>query len=390
MHAALVAAFVIAGKDLRQRLRDRSALVMGFLAPVAVAALISFAFSDTSFHATVAVVDGDRGPLATAFTTYLDAPELREVIDVTRAGSVADARRQIEDGDADAGLVIPPDFSSAAQGGMTPPITVLSSVDFPLATEVTGSIAKSFVAQLNADRLAVATAVAAGAPTNIESLTAEAAALRLPEQVELRAAGSKSVTPINYFAPGMAIMFMFFAIGFGARSYALERQGGTLDRITAAPLRPIAVLAGKALATFVYGVASLGTVALVTSLVFGADWGPPLAVAALVVAMALTLVCLTMLVIAATRTDRQADGLASILAFGLALLGGNFVYIGAAPPVVHTLALFTPNGWALRAFTDLSGGAGWTAIVQPVLAILAFCALVTAAVALLARRGATP
>lgn len=386
MHAA----FVIAGKDLRQRLRDRSALVMGFLAPVAVAALISFAFSETSFHATVAVVDGDRGPLATAFTTYLDAPELREVIDVTRAGSVADARRQIEDGDADAALVIPPDFSSAAQDGGAPPITVLSSVDFPLAAEVTGSIARSFVAQLNADRLSVATAVAAGAPTDIQSLAAEAATLRLPEQVELRAAGSKSVTPINYFAPGMGIMFMFFAIGFGARSYALERQGGTLDRIAAAPLRPGVLLAGKALATFVYGVASLGTVALVTSLVFGADWGPPLAVAALVVAMALTLVCLTMLVIAATRTDRQADGLASILAFGLALLGGNFVYIGAAPPVVHTLALFTPNGWALRAFTDLSGGAGWTAIVQPVLAILAFCAAVTAVVALLAKKGATP
>jgi ABC-2 type transport system permease protein len=382
MHAA----FVIAGKDLRQRLRDRSALVMGFLAPVAVAALISFAFSDTSFHATVAVVDGDRGPLATAFTTYLDAPELREVIDVTRAGSVADARRQIEDGDADAALVIPPDFSTAAQGVTAPPITVLSSVDFPLAAEVTGSIAKSFVAQLNADRLSVATAVAAGSPTDIAGLAAEAAALRLPEQVELRAAGSKSVTPINYFAPGMGIMFMFFAIGFGARSYALERQGGTLDRIAAAPLRPGVVLAGKALATFVYGAASLGTVALVTSLVFGADWGPPPAVAALVVAMALTLVCLTMLVIAATRTDRQADGMASVLAFGLALLGGNFVYIGAAPPLVHTLALFTPNGWALRAFTDLSGGAGWTAIVQPILAILIFCAAVIAAVAVLTRK----
>ena len=104
--------------------------------------------------------------------------------------------------------------------------------------------------------------------------------------------------------------------------------------------------------------------------------------------MALTLMCLTMLVIALTRTDRQADGLASILAFGLALLGGNFVYLGTAPPALHTLALVTPNGWALRAFTDLSGGAGWTAIIQPILAILAFCAAITAVVALLVRRAA--
>lgn len=380
MHAVLV----IAGKDLRQRLRDRSALVLGFLAPVVVAAVISFAFSgSTSFHATVTVVDADHGPLATAFATYLDAPDLREVLDVTRAGSVAQARRRIDDGDADAGLVIPRGFSAAASGGAAPAVTVLSSVDHPLAAKVAGSIVESFVAQLNADRLAVATAVAAGADSDVAG---RAATLRLPEEVVLLAAGSKSATPINYFGPAMGIMFMFFAIGFGARGHVLERQGGTLDRISAAPLRPIAVPAGKALATFGYGTASLGTVALVTSLAFGADWGPPPAVAALVLAMALTMVCLTMLVIVLARTERQADGLASILAFGLTLLGGNFVYIGAAPPVVHTLALFTPNGWALRAFTDLSGGADWTAIIQPILAILAFCAVVTAAVVVLSRR----
>lgn len=384
------AALVIAAKDVRQRFRDRSALVMGFLAPVVVAALISFAFSGgTSFNATLVIVDGDRGPLATAFTSYLDAPELREVLDVTRAGSPAEARRLVDDGDADAGLIIPPGFSSAAHGTAAPTVTVLSSVDFPLAAEVAGSIVASFVAQLNADRLSVATAVSAGTPASVDELATEAAALRLPEEVELRAAGSKSVTPINYFGPAMGIMFMFFAIGFGARSHVLERQGGTLDRIAAAPLRPSALLLGKALATFVYGAASLGTVALVTSLAFGADWGPPPAVAAVIVAMALTLVCLTMLVIATTRTERQADGLASILAFGLALLGGNFVYIGAAPPIVHTLALLTPNGWALRAFTDLSGGAGWTAIVQPILVILGFCAVVTAVAVVMSRRAPT-
>lgn len=381
MHAALV----IAGKDLRQRLRDRSAFVLGILAPVAVAALISFAFGGTTFHATVAVVDADHGPLAAAFTAYLDAPELREVIDVTPADNAADARARIDAGDVDAALVIPPGFSAAAQGLAAPTVTVLSSVDFPLAAQVSRSIVEFFVAQLNADRLSVATAVAGGSPEGIEALVAEAARLRLPEQVDLRAAGSKSVAPINYFAPAMGIFFMFFAVNFGARTYVQERQGGTLDRIAAAPLRPAVILAGKALATFVYSAASLGTVALVTSLTFGADWGPPPAVAAVVTALSLTTVCLTALVIAVARTDRQADGLASIITFGLVLLGGNFVYMGAAPDLLHTLALFTPNGWALRAFTDLSGGAGWTAVVQPVLVILVFCTAVTGVVALLSR-----
>ena len=178
---------------------------------------------------------------------------------------------------------------------------------------------------------------------------------------------------------------MFFAIGFGARGYFLERTGGTLERLAAAPIGPGDDPAGKSLATFVYGVASLGTVAVVTSLAFHADWGPPLVVLALIVALALTLVGLTALVITAARTERQAEGFASILTFGLVLLGGNFVFIGGAPPILRTLALLTPNGWALRAFTDLAGGADWTAAVTPLMAILAF-AFGTGAVAFALRR----
>ena len=106
---------------------------------------------------------------------------------------------------------------------------------------------------------------------------------------------------------------------------------------------------------------------------------------ALVVALALTLVGMTALVITAARTERQAEGFASILTFGLVLLGGNFIFVGGAPQIVRTLALLTPNGWALRAFTDFAGGAEWTAALTPLMAILAF-AFSTGAVAFALRR----
>jgi ABC-2 type transport system permease protein len=154
---------------------------------------------------------------------------------------------------------------------------------------------------------------------------------------------------------------------------------GTLERLAAAPTGPGAILAGKSQATFVYGVASLGTVGIVTSLAFDAHWEPPLVVLALIGALSLTMVGLTALVITVARTERQADGFASLLTFGLVLLGGNFVFIGGAPPLVRTLALLTPNGWALRAFTDLAGGAAWTAAAAPLMAILAFAAAIGAA-----------
>jgi len=383
----MTAVLAIALKDLRQRLRDRSAIVLGFIAPVAVAALISAAFGSAgSFHANVAVVDLDRGPVATGFTSFIKGPDLANLLTVKPATSEADARARVAKGDLSAAFVIPKGFSEAVTSGQSRPITVLASVDSSIAEQVARSLAESFTAQIEAVQLSVESAVRAGAPvTAVGTLAAQASAVRLPEQTVTQPAGTQALTGTSYYAPAMGIFFMFFAIGFGARGFFLERTGGTLERLTAAPIGPGTILAGKSLATFVYGVASLGTVAVVTSLVFGARWGPPLVVLALILAMALTMVGLTALVITVARTERQADGLASMLTFGLVLLGGNFVFVGGAPPLVRTLALLTPNGWALRAFTDLAGGAAWTAAMVPLMAILAF-ALGTGAIAFLLRR----
>lgn len=383
------AVLAIAMKDLRQRLRDRSAIVLGFIAPVAVAWLISMAFgSSGSFHTSVAVVDLDRGTLATGFTSFLRSPDLADLLTVTPVASEADARAKVANGDLGAAFVIPQGFSDAVTSGSNRPITVLASVDSSISEQVARSLAQSFTAEIEAVQLSVRVAVAAGAPAStVDDLGAAAAAVRLPEQTVTQPAGTKVLTAISYYAPAMGIFFMFFAIGFGARGFFLERTGGTLERLAAAPIGPGAILLGKSLATLVYGVASLGTVAVITSLFFKADWGPPLAVFALIVALALTLVGMTALVITAARTERAAEGFASILTFGLVLLGGNFIFIGGAPAIVRDLALLTPNGWALRAFTDFAGGAEWTAALTPLLAILAF-ALGTGGVAY-ALRGRT-
>ena len=381
------AVLAIALKDLRQRLRDRSAIVLGFIAPVAVAALISVAFgSAATFHANVAVVDLDGGPVAAGFTSFVRGPDLAGLLTVKPVTGEADARAKVAKGELSAAFVIPQGFSQAVTSGRNQPITVLASVDSSIGEQVARSLAESFTAQIEAVQLSVQSAVRAGAPVaSIGSLATEAAALRLPEQTVTLPAGTQALTGTSYYAPAMGIFFMFFAIGFGARGYFLERTGGTLERLTAAPIGPGTILLGKSLATFVYGVASLGTVAVITSLVFDAHWGPPLVVLALIVAMSLTMVGLTALVITVARTERAADGLASMLTFGLVLLGGNFVFIGGAPPLVRTLALLTPNGWALRAFTDLAGGSAWTAAVVPLMAILAF-ALASGGVAFALRR----
>lgn len=385
MHPALV----IAAKDLRQRLRDKSALVLGFVAPLAISALMSFAFpSGSGYHIDVAVADDDHGELAAAFVQMLSSDDFAQFVTIRSTTTAEDARAQVGGGDVDAAFVIPAGFTAAAHGGAAVPVTVLGQVDEPVAAQVGAAIAESFVAELNAVRLSVATAVAGGAPPErLGELAAAAVQRRLPEQISASQIGTRPLNSISYFGPAMGIFFAFFAVGFTARSFFAEREAGTLDRIAAAPVSGRAVLAGKSLATFGYAVASLTTVAVVTTLAFDAYWGPPLGAAALIVAMAVAMVGLTALVIAVSRTERQAEGLASMVTFGLVLMGGNFVLISAAPPVLRTLALFTPNGWALRGLTDLSTGiGGLSAVVLPVLVMVGFAAVCAALAALLARR----
>jgi len=243
---------------------------------------------------------------------------------------------------------------------------------------------------LAATGLSVRTAMdAAGrAPTQAEAnrLGQQAAGRQLPVRLVDGGVGAREIKPANYFGPSMAIFFLFFTVSFGARSILIERRQGTLRRLLASAAPPGAVIAGKALAAFVLGVTSVLVMWLATSLVFGADWGEPLAVVALTVSSVLAAIGITALVVTLARTDEQADGYSSLVVFTLALLGGNFIYLAQLPDLLQRLSLLTPNGWALRGFVDLvADGGGLETVAAPVAVTAAF-GLVTGAVALVRAR----
>lgn len=175
----------------------------------------------------------------------------------------------------------------------------------------------------------------------------------------------------------MSILFLFFTAGFAARSLLAERRDGTLARVLATPTSPGQVIAGKVLSVSVLGLAGFTTVWAVTSLVFGAHWGNPGAVLALIVATVVAVGGVSTLVSSLGRTEQQADAYTSAVTFVFALLGGNFIGPGLGPDLLRTLSRLTPNGWALQAFTDLAAGAATAVGVGTALAVLLGIGLVT-------------
>jgi ABC-2 type transport system permease protein len=386
------AAFVIARKDLRQRFRDRSAIMIGVVAPVIIAALMSAAFRGVeNFNFTLGVVNLDHGPIAAGLVEALKAPDLRQVVTPSEVPSVAAARAGIRANTIGAALVIPAGFSADVLAGKPASLATMTSGNNAIAGDVTSSIASSFVAQVNADRLSLATALAAGAPaSDISRLEQAVAGLKIPVQAVQRPIGAHELKVISYYSPGMAIFFLFFTITYVARSFFVDRSQGMIERMRAAPVQPVEILAGKALSVLVYGGLSLLIVGVVTSAAFGASWGPALPALVLGAVLVLAVVCLTALVIGVSRTQRQAEGISSIIVFGLSILGGNFFFISQAPSAMKRIALLTPNGWALRGFTDLSTiGGGFGTIAEPVVGIVIFSAIVAAVAVILAPRAVT-
>jgi ABC-2 type transport system permease protein len=381
MHAA----WLICAKDLKARLRDRSALLIGIVVPLALAFIFNVIFSGVSGGSGVislGVVDADHGAASQAFTQQvLPAVKSSGLITLLTEATEARARALAADGTLDAVIVIPAGFSARVQAGQPASMQVIGNVDAGISAQVARSITQAYAAELNRVRLSVATVVAsrsgAGDP---QALAAQAAATTTPVAVSDVSAQTKQLDTKSFFAAGMAVFFLFFTVQFGVTSLLEERSEGTLARLLAAPIGRGSILGGKLLVSFLLGVISMAVLVVATSLLFGAHWGNPLGVAVLIVAAIAAAMGIMALIATLAKNAEQAANWQSVVAVVLGLLGGTFFPVSQAPGVLSTLTFAAPQAWFLRGLGDLRGGSLGVVWV-PVLAMLGF-AVVTGGLAL--------
>lgn len=384
------AALLLAGKDLRQRLRDRSAILIAIVVPLALAYIFNLILSGVTGGSTTfeyAVADRDGGPVAATFTTrILPAIEDQGVAEIRAVPSVERARGLAASGDVAAAFVIPEGFSRAVQTAGPATIQVIGNVDTPIGTEVARAIAEAFVADLEGVRVAVATVLHGGGdPTRAPQLAAAAGEQPSPVRVEDVSAQSRELDPDTFYAAGMAVFFLFFTVQFGVSSLLDERKDGTLARLLAAPISRTAILGGKLITSFLLGVVSMAVLIGGTTLLMGASWGNPAGVALLVAAGVLAAMGVMALIATVARNAEQAGQWQSIIAVVLGLLGGTFFPVSQAGGFIASLSLATPHAWFLRGLADLGGG-GISDVLPAVGAMLVFAAVLGGAALLRLRR----
>ena len=311
-----------------------------------------------------------------------NVPEgLDELIDTEIVTDVDAARQAVEDGDRDAVLIIPADFTANvldpnAQGSV--------ELFYNPANEITAtvliSVIEQLTAQLNAGQAAqdilvgtnepflIQTGVARGASTATIGEAAESTITNIfSEGVEglvmLRAVdieGEESTfDSLQYFAPSMAILFMTFAMATGMRSILEENRNWTMQRVLTTPTPRWAYMTGKMLGTFLSGVLQMVLLMIITSLVAffmgrsGAVWGTnPLGIALAIIFSVSAASGLGLLLTAISSSVRQADSVSSAVLIVMAMIGGTFVSVEGTP--IELLSNISLNKWGIDSFTTLS------------------------------------
>jgi ABC-2 type transport system permease protein len=358
-------ALFVAWKDVIIRFRDRNALVMALLLPLALIGIIGFAFSSDSGISAVrlAIVerqDGDLlASLAAGFLSHIDIFEAEALPE-------ENAREAVAKGDLSAAVLLPDDVADAVLDGRSVEIKVIKDP---------ASVVKAGIAEALVQR--AATYASAGSVLSrsvIHSIDAERP-LSDAERFELGAylfrhmAESWDSQPIviedvdqttqkidahSYFAPSFAVVFLLFTLLGSAKTIHEEREAGTYWRLLTTPLGRASLVGGKLLGSYVFAASQLLILVVLTRVLFGVEWGShPVATLLMVLATAAGATSVAILIAAVARTGRQTDQIGTTIILVMSLVGGSMWPIEQAPAFMQRTARFTFNYWAQAGFKDL-------------------------------------
>ena len=422
-------AAILAGKDLRLLLRDRAAAFFTFAFPLAIALFFGYVFSGTTSEPLKVVAFVERpSPQASALVGALDEDG---GFALSMAASRADGELAVRRGRAAAMIVVPTGYAEGldgifAGGGARLELvvdpsrraegtmlvgkvhelafrTVFASMGDPeqLARMLDRAEKALEAADMPiTDRLAIRTALArarasaaAGGKADADSAAGRGSiASWRPVRVDVAELEMAPGGPAN----GFAISFMqglawalFGAVLSFSSGIAEERQRGTLVRLMVSPMRPTAILAGKALACFVACMASQWLLVIVGRVFFGVQVSSWAWLAAASAATAFGFSGLMMLLAGGFRTQGGAQGAGRAVLLVLAMVGGGTVPLVFMPGVLRTVSDISPFKWAVLVAEGCTWR-GWGAAEMwlPITALMAIGSVGLVAGAALVRRTA--
>jgi ABC-type multidrug transport system permease subunit len=353
--------------DLRLFLKHKSAYVWLFVVPLAFVYFMGFANrgGNKPYNRTppVLIENADTNFLGRIFLDELNAQNMWLLSPTNKEPAARIIR-------------IPPGFTGNALQFKQTKLKFLKGEDSGEADNalIEVRLVRALIA-MNGHLLEAATQTNEAAPFAEKQLR-EIMARPNPVSLNAKFAGRKPLpSGFNFSLPGNLVMYLMMnLLIFGGATIAAERRNGVIKRLMVHPVARLEIVMGK-----IYGLMLLGVVQIlfflaVGKFLFHVNLGANLpGVTLTLLVFAWVAGSLGVLVGSLSAAEDRVTGICVLASLLMAALGGCWWPLEIGPPVMKTIALCTPTGWALQALHQLiSFGSGLGAVMTPLAVLLAF------------------
>lgn len=314
----------VAYKELLHLRRDRNRLPR--ILTLQVLQFFALAFLDTTARDLPAVVvDQDRSTDSREFIARV--AESRTVTIRYYTSSVEQAREHIRAGRASVGLVVPPEYSRMRAAGRAGRLLMLlDGADATAASQATSSI----------------TGVASRLNLEAQQQVVETSSTVTPHTILLF--NPQGRTPV-FLLPGLLGIVLSSAYSLNSmRRLVEEREGGHLERLLMTPASSSALVLGKLVPWFLFGMFNAAAFLLVAHLGFGVPVRGSLGLLVYALAMYVATALSIGSVIGAGKTNRRAaNNFLVVFAVGALLLSGYIFPLSSLPKWLLPIAYAIPQ-----------------------------------------------
>jgi ABC-2 type transport system permease protein len=385
----MILAIVLNG--FRALRRDRGALILSFILPIAFFSIFGMIFGgmggDKTPRVTVLVVDEDgSGVSGRLVRALLQEPALdasthakaKKGEPVPPDYTAASAETAVKQGEAPAALIIPKGFGAQPMtfgpGNDRTPIRLLHDSSDPVAAQMVGGILQEVVMTAMPDTMANVgmqyfEKYSGGlTPQQRQSLDAALAGMRnAPAPSGPQAGGGfialevrdvvgekKQNSMIAFYAAGIGVMFLLFTASAAGGTLLDEAESGALDRILSARVSMTTLLAGKMAYSALLASAQLTLMFLWGAAVFRLDLFTHIpGFIVMTAATSFAVASFGMLLASVSHTRAQQGAISTLIILTMSAIGGSMFPRFLMPAGMQKVGLLTFNAWAIDGYTKV-------------------------------------
>ncbi len=350
-------------KEFLTLLKDKRSRVVIFVPPLIQLVVFGYAATFDLQHVPLAVFNEDRGMVSQQIVAaFSGSPSFVEVARLAQDKEIAP---MIDSKQALMVIRIGPRFSADLLRGHPASIQIIVDGRNSNTAQLVVNYAQSIVKQFNAEWIA---RHGGNSP---------------PAQIEMRAWFNPNLESRWFFIPGIVgLLTLLVTMLVTALSVAREREQGTFDQLLVTPLRPGEILLGKALPSFLIGLAEATAIILVAVFWFHVPLlGSLLTLYTGIVLFLLSAIGLGLMISSLAVTQQQGLLGAFFFLVPAIILSGFATPIENMPTLVQDLTLLNPMRYFLVVLRGVFlEGTPFHLLIQPFVA-MASIGVVTLAIA---------